>query len=421
MNNISLESIAVQSGKLHEKISEMITELRADGSYTTESIKKSMISQVIKRETGLNTVLNIEKRFGVNAAVWLPTLDNNHPFISAYLGGNGYAAFNGTAGDIIDALEKNNISGKVDTKNCTVSGTFSKYETTVVVGYELISDLRFTAREVSAIILHELGHLFTYYQFLGTSVHGAVVTGLISKGVMETQDYESRLKVIKKAEAHLGIEGINAEKYASNGGKGLDVVLLTKYAKRIYETSGHQMYDLRNTEQLADTFAIRHGAGADLVTALNKIYKQFGDRSTVSAVTHVFVELMKVCLWLLSLLVLPITTLVLTVFLSPMQFKIYDDPKARTTFAKRQLIEELKNPKLPAKRRLEVLNDIETIEAVEAELNDRRTLYTVIWENFSSLGRRSVKEEDYEKKLEAMLYTDIYTRANQIKTLPTKE
>lgn len=421
MRNYSFESIAVQTGKLHDKISEAVTEIRADGSYTTESIKKSMLSQIIKRETGLNVLINIKKRYGINASVWLPLLDNNHPFISTYLGGTGYTAFNSSGADAIDLLEKNNIAGKVDTKNCTVSGAFSKYETSIIVGYELISNVKFTAREVSAIILHELGHLFTYYQFMGASVHGAVITGLIAKNVMETQDYDTRIKIIKKAQAHLGIEGIDAEKYASNGGKGLDVVLLTQYARRIYNATSHANYDVRNTEQLADTFATRHGAGVDLATGLNKLYIHYGDRSTYSMTTHVFVELMKLTLWLLTLLALPLVAIVILIYSSPMQFKIYDDDKARITFIKQQLITELKNPKLSDAHRKEVNDDLLTIEAVESELNSRRTLYQVLWQNLTSSGRNQAKQEEYEKKLEALMYTDIYTRASQLKQIQTTE
>ena len=165
----------------------------------------------------------------------------------------------------------------------------------------------------------------------------------------------------------------------------------------------------------------RHGAAVDLATGLNKLYIHYGDRSTYSMTTHVFVELMKLTLWLLTLLALPAMAIVILIYSGPMQFKIYDDDKARVTFIKQQLITELKNPKLSDAHRKEVNDDLLTIEAAESELNSRRTLYQVLWQNLTSNGRNQAKQEEYEKKLEVLMYTDIYTRASQLKQIQTTE
>ena len=81
--DISLESIAMQSGQFFDLLVENIEFLRNDGRYTTATIKESGIMENIRLQTGLNVDFGIRKDGGVGAYVLLPNVDRNHPFIKS--------------------------------------------------------------------------------------------------------------------------------------------------------------------------------------------------------------------------------------------------------------------------------------------------------------------------------------------------
>ena len=49
-------------------------------------------------------------------------------------------------------------------KNAKVGGIFSEYETPIYMGYYFLRSLRFSAREILAILAHEIGHCFVAYE-----------------------------------------------------------------------------------------------------------------------------------------------------------------------------------------------------------------------------------------------------------------
>ena len=96
--------------------------------------------------------------------------------------------------------DKRSIIGTVDRETSTVGKDFTDLVMCIQVTKGLfltnagvgISD--FTPEEIAAIILHEVGHIFTYFEYMGEVVTTNYVLQHVSKSIMETRDIEQKYK-----------------------------------------------------------------------------------------------------------------------------------------------------------------------------------------------------------------------------------
>lgn len=412
--DLGLENIMFQPGFLYEKLTACVGKLRDEGSFTTEAILKSNISFEIKRLTGMYVDFLVDKKVMMNAYILLPSVDKNHVFVQDFFRTWAHPEVGLT---LINAM-KDIPKGTVDLRNCRVGGIFEKIRLDVVMGHALISDRQFSNGEIAAIILHELGHGFTYFENLGTVVRGSLITGAAAKAVMTVETQSDKIKVLEEAERTLGIEIKDKPRLAADrnsGGKIVQSVMITTLAERSRKDTGLNYYELRSIEQLADQFALRHGAGADLVTALARLNTIYMHRSTINMALHILVEAIKLVVFCAGLLVVPIPLLVYVLLTNPM-VKVYDDPEARVKFVRMNLINELKVAKIEDKRRRALLADIEAIEVVEETLDDKLTTMQLMWSTLMPEGRRAADQEATQKQLEALISNDLFVLAAKLKS-----
>lgn len=416
--HVSLESFAIQSDKFFNQLVESITFLRNDGRYTTKEIKESLIMDHINKQTGMNVELIIKKGF-MGAYVMLPNVDRNHPFINSsarkFMGNDvGVSAINFKAAT---------PQGYVDTSTCRVSGWYSEIVSPVTIGLELLSSPGFTAEEIAAVLLHELGHLYTYFLLLGTTVLSSLVIAATAKECVGAVDYGKRVYVLKEAEKTLGIEIPNKEGLAKvnadKDAKGIQVVMLTSLAEKARSDTGFNYYEMRSCEQLADKFAVRHGAGIHLASALEKIYTTYGHSSYRNRMLHIFGEIVKLILFCLGMLLGPLEMIALVcyvIFYNPMG-KVYDDPKQRLTYIRTELIKEIKERKLPEERRQQIIVDAELIQTMIDKADDKLTFTQVFWKYCRSEGSKAVKQEELAKNIETLSNNDLFLNAAKFAAL----
>ena len=212
----------------------------------------------------------------------------------------------------------------------------------------------------------------------------------------------------------LGIDDENTiEEWVNTSKDNLEVILVTRFFRQLKTRSDTSYYDVRNAEQLADTFAVRMGAGLELAKATHKINKQnkvYGERSFFVHILAQTANLLKSKK--------EGDYKIREILLTMNQPKNYDDPKDRISFIKFQLIEDLKHiPRGDNVSRKDIVESIKNLDEILKGINPRRSLLTYIHQTFTKVGKSAVKQESQQKQLEEMLYNNLYYQSAKLKTL----
>ena len=396
VSQVGLESILRQDDAFFDALTEGVKKLKAKGDYTTTGIKKSFIAQIIKERTGLSIVFYIKK--GWSAHVYPPNLTANHVFDRWHSGTSPVS-------NIID-VTKTKLSGSVDIANVRVTGVFSDIASELFIGSDLFEPDGLTDSEVAAIILHELGHVFTYFQFISTIALGSLVIQQTVNNVFQSDNYQTKKIQIQACEEVLGIESeLAIEHWTDTSKENLEVIMVSRFYRALTSRSSTSYYDVRNCEQLADTFAAKHGAGLDLARANHKLNKQFNMYGNKNFFIHILRETSSLLSVIFSL-----NYSVNGILLTLNQPKLYDDPKDRIEFIKFQLIDDLKHlPRGDNKTRGNIVASIKEIDKITKSIVSRRNIFTFIHETFSPFGKSAANQQKQQKQLEEMLYNDLYT------------
>lgn len=399
---ISFESVKRQNDDFFNDLTTAVKRFRDAGNLTTEAIKKSHIMQVIAQHTGLNIIMYLDR--GVNMGIYTPYITPRHVFHRD----------GGSLTKMLD-VKKIGLNGTVDPENVKVTGVFSEVASELMVGVDLIRPGLMTHDEVAAVILHEVGHVFTCWQFMTTIAYGALVINQTITNVFSTDNYQTKRIYIKEAEEVLGLEGDQSiEDLVDTSKENVEVILNTRFVRSLRQRTTSAYYDYRNCEQLADTFVARHGGGAALARGLHKLDKAFGSYGNSNLFVHMATQtaaLIKV--------IKPFSGISLSDILYTLdQPNRYDDPKDRLAFIKFQLIDDLKQ--IPAgnkELRSGMLGSIADIDNILNNITARKSVFKAIHETFTSHGRATSKSQAAIKQLEGMLYNELFLQSAKLKNL----
>lgn len=414
---LGLEAVAYQSGRLFIDLTEAMGVLRKADTLDTASISKAEIPEIVRMHTNMRIGFDVKPTLSLGAYIRLPEVDRNHPFIFNSWRDADMSDDVGVA--LIRALG-GKMQGSVDKLNCKVGGVYKDIQGDVVFGAGLVNDKSFSDAELASILMHEVGHLFTYFEYLGTLVMTSHVISGISKSMYQIDSYDKRLDTLKEADRVLGVDTQNRERIAAApNAKARSLLAQSVYISTLgfksRSDTGFNMYELRSCEQLADQFVTRHGSGGrDLATALDKMYRKFWSRSAMSTTEYTIWECTKLIMFLAGLFILPLPFIVYLLIFNPTR-KIYDDPAARLKFIRQQMTDALKDKTLDDKRRTQVLDDIEAVTKLEAELDDKRTLLELFWTTIMPSGRTALSQEATQKQVEALLNNELFVAASKFK------
>lgn len=162
------------------------------------------------------------------------------------------------------ALEKDNII--VDNKNARIEGLPSDY----VIYYlfnpmKLIRDFEISNLEFAAILLHEVGHNYTFIEYsYRTAKFTTSIFEAMEESVKKGSTTRQRIKYISK-KASLDIDVTDKNETESI------VALYESVYRVIGSVDINNVNQSRDAEQLADQFATRFGLGKHLSSSLDKL------------------------------------------------------------------------------------------------------------------------------------------------------
>lgn len=413
------ENIRYQGTDLYEKITAQVkliiekNKIPADGKST----KFPLISDAIKKHTGLNIVVSTERMFpAYNAYVYTPLihLKNNNNFVGMYFQED--AKLNKK----IDGLKST-----VDIKKGMVTGYFSELKSDVHISSAIIFSGEFTPDEVAAIILHEVGHVFTMCFYINHVIRGAYLSSFASKEILGAKtDNERRvaLTTLNTVTKDKRLKDLLDSGQLEDSDKLVTQVVLDHSIQEIRSETGTVNYDYRVVEQVADHFAAMHGASYALVTGLIKIHKLSGDNVSQNF-TQYYLGQIALCVGALGLVavgaaignpVIPIwigTVLVISTLVSITTNEQYDGFERRIEVLRRDTIEALKDRTLDKSDKDELLDKIKSIEFYQSQLKQYPSIFSLAVYTISKKKRDLAKEIKSQSLIEELINNDLFVKS----------
>lgn len=416
-----MESIDHQlNSKLFSRLTAAVAYMRASRDYSSKNFKKSGFSDAIFEETGMRINVELDSSDSPNAYVFIPEIDNNNSILQ-----NVFRNFmtNDTLLDLKNAIGRSTV-GLIDRATSRVGGAFSNIILKSCITKGLLTSKMFTDEEVAAVMMHECGHVYTFFERLVDTVSMNYAISAVTTRILNTEDKKIRVDLIHEYDAAFGIKVPDADVIAeSKSGETIATRLITESVKQRRNAEGDYLYSARGFEFSSDQFCARHGGGRAAVTALDKMLKQFGEVSYHSWIYHVLKQIVMSIVIIAGIGVTVIfnpALLIVIMFIlitsRPLE-KTYDEPPARFARIRRELIDSLKDQDVPAEYRRRTLDDLATIDHVLSKIEYKRDLLEAIWVYLIPSGRKATAHQELQQTLERLANNDLVIAANKFKLL----
>ena len=417
-NTPVIESIAFQTESAFFK--ELILNLQQFKGMAVKDIPDSpivdVLSKVVEHHTGLNVTFNLSN---IDPSVNIPNVNKNNILINSFIrnyinSADGIKMINDASGS---------VRGKVNLNTGVVSGIFTEVKSTINLPTDMLSSSKYTAEEIAAITLHEVGHLFVYYEYMARTVTTNQMLAGLSKALDKSDTIPERESVLINVKKAMNLTELDEKTLAkSTNNKVVEIVVISNITRETKAQLGSNVYDFSTWEYLADQYAARHGAGRHLATGLEKIYKGSWNISFRNLPVYLAMEATKALLVIAPIGLAMAGTAGFGVLLMTGVLLMgldsdnptYDRPGERMKRIRDQIVENLKDKKLDKEdvERLEA--DIVAIDIILKDIEDRRQWVGAVIDTLNSSARKARNQELLQKELENIAVNDLFLKAAQL-------
>ena len=172
-----------------------------------------------------------------------------------------------------EKIETGYAKGTVDEARVVLGGVFSEYTTTVYMNFPALFELGLNSKEITSVLLHELGHAFYSCAYASRMDRcNQIVSDALRKGDNKDKDkfVEITYKELKGSYKEIRKEAV--ENLTSTNPAVLCKGAYEILSEIILQQQESSHYDNTSFEQLADNFTARFGYGEHEVTGLEKLY-----------------------------------------------------------------------------------------------------------------------------------------------------
>lgn len=425
----ALEAIDFQGPEFANKLISLFEVVLASttAKLATESKARQEIINLTFKTTGIKINLVFEDDWD-NYTI-APYINGNHIFTDPLFRGFQTNDTN----RLLTVMQNFKSRTFVDLKNAKVGGFFSEVESPIHLGWYDLQVLKVSAKECVAVFLHELGHIFTTYEFYTRTIFTNQALACVARSLnsvsMQPSDPKHQYVLKKLGEVIADDENYYQEITDVKDGTVITSVIIGKTFRPEFSDMKTIGYDYSSCEAQADAFAARFGLGRELVTYLAKSHKLYGTAEYSSAerlniifsemTTLVFLPTISIAVSIITGNVSVLLLLLLSfmsLLLSGDTFKdfTYDDLKVRFARIKEQLIASIKSKKISDKDKKTVLQSIKEIESAMAEAKKVPDLYRAVANFVFPFNRKIKKAIDLQRDLEVLSANDVYIRAAEL-------
>lgn len=426
----ALEHIDRQNDDFGEQIEKLVNLIQGEIDNHPEQnpnldgspyVKK--LETLIYRRLGLSVTIYTNK----NLAAILPFYSNrNHIFLSEQFRGL----------NIIEQTkflaESVGKKGTVNLKTAYVTGIFSEYKHPLFLNFILLSKkYNLNAGEITAAILHELGHGFDacYYSDRTDRTNQVLLT--VMQRVMDRrgpEDLEYVYKELEKITPSVKKETVDRFLNGSKVIAGMawfDIVVNT-----VRSQLQNDKYNETSFEQLADSFASRFGYGKYLITGLSKLHENSIETSSglltfaylleISAIAAtsglIFLFLAAPATFAAGLLLAAHSLFITYLSGEGMKDYTYDNLKDRYLRIRQDAIDQLKDLSLKKNDIQGILDSIYALDNVVKDVKEYKSLISRISNFIFTTNRNAVNSVEAQKLMEALASNDLFISAAELKS-----
>jgi hypothetical protein len=374
---------------------------------TQQTLDESKISTILSAASGFLNIKLVPDDSVLNAYTTAITLSSNHVFNDKM-----WRKYVGNADAYNLYRQVNNVLvGQIDLEAGKVGGDFAKIPLVIGVGHGFFDPKwGFTAEEIAGILLHELGHDFTYCYALHYTCTTNMVLGNAVKAIVAAKDMKQKHAIMSDIENTLGIkiddkdELTRYDKY-----EHYYITMLGKYREKVYDALGSSSYNTNMSEQMADMFAARHGAGVAMVSGLHRFHK------LVAAQPKESKALSRLCSIMGFVMFFPITIPLMIAGFMANDFiaGTYDLDKDRFIRVRNESYASLKDPELTADEKKLILAEIDVINKIISEADNVWTTSDKLAVLIRASQRNQLRQKRLQQDLEALTNNPLYALAAQ--------
>lgn len=372
---------------------------------TDALLKESKIPTILSAASGFDNITMVADQYApINAYTNIITISKMHVFHDKWrrqftTNADAYALYRQT---------NNVLTGQIDLETGRVSGDFSKIPLTIGLGNQFLNPkYGFTAAEVAAILLHELGHDFTYCYTLHYTCTTNMVLALAAKAIVAESDNRQKHAIMTDLQNTLGIRIDNMDELTRyDKYEDYYITMLGSYRKKTYDALGSPSYNTNMSEQMADMFAARHGGGAAIVTGLNRMNKLFTPPTWYRAIERVQGILAFV---MLSPIAVPL--FLVGVFVNDFVSGTYDLDKDRFIRIRNEAIASLKDQSLSSDEKKTIMSEIDTINEIIKSTDNDWSFAGKVAMLVRSSQRAQSRQKNLLQDLEALTNNPLYVAA----------
>jgi len=431
---VSLEAISYQGKSLlYFDLVALVDNLRLQPDLSQRSLDGSGLSAIIKKRTKMNVIVRLQSDGQDDGYFYAepPLLDAGNPFYELI----SKISSADERSHAIDRYQRavrlaKESTGWVDLKLGQVGGLLATLPCYLYLSRDLIYDRNYSSEELAAMILHELGHIYSFFETLWyTSVSNMVISTAVD--AMKTEaDTTVRIKLVSQALGAFGT--VDPEAASLIGGAADETSQRVLFLKTFEEGERQRVkqlvdrddtYNVRSIEFMADQFAVRHGATLALANAQHKMAMRTRSGYGINHSSFLAAQAVRYALLAGVSYVVPPLGLVIGVVASLLQAAqvanddVNPDPIERLTRLKGDLVQLLKNTRLSPQMRKQILQDIEALDALRTTMKENGGLFRFIWRNVAPAGRRRSTLREMQKGLEDLINNDLFTQAARIRSL----
>ena len=443
--------------KIMKLSTEVIDFQRDDTGSQIEAILYKMLEKVknqpnyILEKSPEDTELSIfiEKRFGFKTEFSYGTdpqnMDPNEPYAACLtMRITPYHVLDNPMlnGKVVHDLERKktskmvNLKGMVDLKKAKVSGLFSKYPLNVYFHVKTLHyQLKTTVPEMTAILLHELGHPFTYFEFSSRlSSNNQILQHLAD--AFRTNNKKQIEYVFKEITLENNIDQKTFDDLIDEDNRLIcGLRFFQRYIGVLLKGLPNGKYNETASEQLADNFASRFGYGREIITGLDKLYTGAPEKSGITrAIFNMFELIAIITVLAIPIAALPILAQVPELFLHCLIMVIaapfvlyysgdnytdmtYDRLKIRYKRIRQQYLEALKLTDLSKEEIIKFVEDIKAMDKIINETVLYRSLINRLSNFLFSINRNTKKDIEFQQLLEELAHNDLFLKSAELTVL----
>lgn len=395
------------------------------------------MSEVIKRHTG--ATVDVSMVPGGSFFILIPDLARNHVL-------DTHGNFKDASATVKAIRAAGETKAGVDLKHSKVLGFFTTLRPTMGFDPTMLvqsGENALSAPELAGVVLHEVGHFFTFCELLDRTTRTNQVLAAATRALQDA-DSTKRQEIIDVTVESLGLAGRSPVfgESLERAGTPLEVasvLLVEAYQDIRTQTTGHAFYDKNSAEVLADQFAARHGAGRYVLTGLDKLYTHFGANYRQNRAAYWGSKLLSVGYTLLIFTAVGgqggvvgavfgaiVAALVATAGLFTSERTAttvggtYDTPRDRVIRIKQDLIAQTKNRHVDPLQTKTLLEDVRILEKMENEYVDHKSLGDLVFSalsNATGFGGKKEATIKLQRDLEELVANPLFLRALQLKHL----